>query len=195
MNHRLKSLILLVVCLGGAIVSEDVFTPTGEAQGYIAKPNSDRPSSEAVSHALGEFRIVAANLIWLNIIDKYHHQFMEQGGDWSKNAAVLPYTRMITWLDPHFTEAYDVGGAILIELGRYKDARSFLSEGTSNNPTTWQLPYDLAMMHAWNLKDPKSALPYAEQAQVAASDPFDKQRVSLFVATLKDQIKTGRRVG
>jgi hypothetical protein len=113
---------------------------------------------------------------------------MEQGGDWAKNAALLPYLRMITWLDPHFIEAYDIAGTILSELKRYPEAKAFVTEGIKHNGTNWQMYYDMAMIDAWYCKDPKSALPFAIKAYDYVEDPFYKRRMGWLVATLKSDI-------
>ena len=75
--------------------------------------------SAALAQAGGEFRIVAANLLWSKVVDHYHHQYLADGGDWSKNESLLPLLHTITVLDPHFVQAYEVmGGAILPRTGR-----------------------------------------------------------------------------
>lgn len=166
----------------------------GVRLGYMGDVNG-RPSQSAVAHAAGEFRIVAANIIWLKIVDHYHHQYLAQGGSFATNTALIPYLRMITWLDPHFTEAYDVGGLIMAQTKQYATADRFLKEGIANNPNNWLLNYDVAMNHAWFQKDYAAALPYAEHARDLADDPFDKHRLSLFCNTLHRDIAAPAQAG
>lgn len=160
-------------------------TPVGVQEGYLAKSDGKTISGAAVAHAAGEFRIVAANLLWMNVVEHYHHQYMASGGDWIKNQSILPYLRMITWLDPHCWEAYDVGEGILTELHRDKEAKDFLNEGIRNNPRTWELYNDYALYYAWYHKDAKDALPWAERAQAVADDPFYARRMARFCRTLR----------
>jgi hypothetical protein len=159
-------------------------TPLGVTEGYIISSNGTTPSMEAVVHAADEFRIVVANLLWIKVVDHYHHQFLAKGGAWNHNTALMPYLRMIVWLDPHFIEAYEVGGSILAATHRYKDCDDYLGQGTRSNLNSWQLYYDRAMLHAWYEKSPSSALPFAQHALDSATDPFDHQRIRRFCDTL-----------
>jgi hypothetical protein len=149
----------------------------------------------AVAHAAGEFRIAAANLIWLNVVDHYHHQYIAHGGDWSRNKSVLPLIHMIVILDPHFIQAYDVGSLVLCQLNQFDEAKSFLKQGVDANPTDWSLPYDEAMLYAWYERNPSAALPYAIQADSRATDPFDKHRLDMFCNTLSSDVRAHIKTG
>jgi len=186
----IKSIGSALVLLGLACLCERTFTPVGVSEGYLAVSEAGQPSARAVAHALGEFRIVASNMIWLNVVDRYHHEYMEKGRDWQTDAAILPFLRIITWLDPHFIQAYDVAGAILCGINQYDEGQKFLTDGIKNNPTNWQLYYDVAMQDAWYRSDPKAALPFAKKAFDLADDPFYKSRVGKLVETLTSDIAT-----
>jgi len=193
MNRKkasIKTVALLVALFAASWTCEVVLTPAGVANGYMIRSEGDQPSTEAVSHALGEFRIVAANLIWLNVVDRYHHEFMEQGGNWAKNVALLPYLKMLTWLDPHFIEAYDTASSILANTGKMNESEAFLKEGVAHNPNSSQLFYDLAVVQAWYHNDAKAALPYAKSAELYA-DADNKPRMHRFVETMEGDIKAG----
>jgi len=178
-----------------ANVAQQSLTSTGVREGYLADSGTaNAPSMVAVAHAAGEFRIAAANILWLNVVDHYHHQYIAQGGDWSRNKSVLPLINMIVILDPHFVQAYDVGSLELCQLDRVADAKAFLAQGVTDNPSDWSLVYDQAMMYAWYEDSAAKALPYAEKADSLATDPFDKHRLNMLVRTLtmdtKDHIGT-----
>ena len=153
---------------------------------------TDANSGAALAHAGGEFRVVAANILWLTVLDHYHHQYLASGGDWSKDKDILPIVHVIVTLDPHFVEAYGVGFMILAESHRVSEGAAMLDQGITANPTSWQIIYDRAMLEAWYRKNPKAALPYALAARRLATDPFDQRRLNLFCATLKSDIPTGK---
>ncbi len=179
-------LFVLLFALSGA--TDYSMTKPGVANGYLADASGDRPSTEALAHAAGEFRIAAANIIWMKVVDHYHHQYMAQGGNWAQNKDVLPLIQMITALDPHFIQAYDVGMLILCEMKDYDKAGDFLKQGLTANPNSWELQYDMAMKYAWYQRDPVDALPYAKNALNDAQDPFDQRRLKMLCHTLRWQI-------
>jgi hypothetical protein len=185
-KHRpIYSVALFFVLLLTAGSLDASITPTGIAAGYLMSSDGNTPSLDAVSHAACEFRIVAANILWIKVVDHYHHQFMAKGGAWNRNTALMPYLRMIVWLDPHFVPAYEVGGSILAATHRYRECDEYLDSGTRNNVDSWQLYYDRAMLRAWYLQEPRQALPFAQHALECSTDPFYSRRIVRFVQTLK----------
>ena len=91
-------------------------------------PAADNAALRTVLAMAGQFRIVFANLLWIKV-DKYHHEYIEHHGNWAENPDILPLLRMITWLDPHFIQAYQVAGFMLSgNLKRYDFARQLLAE-------------------------------------------------------------------
>ncbi len=56
---------------------------------------------------------------------------------------LVPYFRIITWLDPHFTRAYYIGSGILYLQNKPEPAIDFTREGLRNNPGSADLHYSL----------------------------------------------------
>jgi len=164
-HRKLRSLAVFLCLAFGASVSENgIIAQTHRADA----PKTDQFAAEkAMAQLLGDFRVVAANLVWINVIDRYHHEFMREGGTWSKNVTLLPYLRLVVMLDPHFIEAYDIGALIECKTGHSGEGVRFLADGVRENPTVWELQYSSAMMRAEFLNDRKGAIPYA----IAARQP------------------------
>jgi tetratricopeptide (TPR) repeat protein len=90
--------------------------------------------------AVSGFRQVIAGLLWVRT-DSFFHS-----GNYD---AVLPMLRMITWLDPNWTDVYATGGWHITYNFTDTDQRSdrrylppglaFLSEGIANNPRIFDL--------------------------------------------------------
>jgi len=61
----------------------------------------------------------------------------------------MPLFRLMTWLDPHFVDAW-TSGAMIIGLGQSEEATSkakeFLNEGLRNNPDNVDIPTMYAML-------------------------------------------------
>jgi tetratricopeptide (TPR) repeat protein len=106
----------------------------------------------AVIAALGGFRTVAADLLWLKAENVWH------GGSWW---AMLPLLDAVTQLDPHFLLAWKVYGwhaayNLHAESETLVDKRFWLRRGIENleraveaNPDTWEMYFELG----WTLYD------------------------------------------
>ncbi len=186
-------LIVCIVMLIAAGLLESVSQPVGVRQGYlVTSANRD----EAVVQATGEFRIVAANILWEKVIDHYHHQYIADGGDWSKNVSLLPLLQTIITLDPHFTQAYEVmGGAILPNTGRMAEGQAVLAKGIQNNPNDWDLDREMALLLAWRQHKNAPALVYAQMGLKNADDDFSRQLMAKFVHTLQDRVHEDSQKG
>ena len=191
MGKKHGALLLCAAFFGLAGVFETASQPVGEAQGYLVSVAKAGPNA-AVSQAAGEFRIVAANLLWAKVVDHYHHQYIAEGGDWSKNESLLPLLKTITELDPHFTQAYQLmGGTILPHTGRVAEGERVLKLGLKNNPNDWEMDREIAMLYAWTEHKPAQALPYARAALAQADDDFSRHLMSRLCDTLAEQVRQG----
>lgn len=144
------------------------------------------PRSDSAFHALaGEFRTVAANLLWIKA-DKYHHEFIAHGGNWSQNKDILPLIRLITDLDPYFVEAYLTGGWILATgLDLPDEAVRFLKAGILSNPNSSELHEGLGTLYAGRLGEPHEGLKHLERALSLARDDFDTQRLTRLINSVR----------
>lgn len=172
-------------------VFESGLEKTGASEGFLVDA-SQSGERQALMQAGGEFRIVAANLLWAKVVDHYHHEFIAGGGQWNKNASLLPLLQSITELDPHFTEAYAMmGSEILPALGHNDEGQRVLARGIKNNPNDWELQREMAMLYAWHEKRPADALPYAETGLALANDDFSRNLMTKLCHTLRRQIAEG----
>jgi len=191
-GKKWRALLGCGVLLCGAALCETWSQPAGVAQGYFAANGSH---DSALAQAAGEFRVVAANVLWARVVDHYHHQYMANGGDWSRNVSLLPLLHTIVVLDPHFTEAYELmGGTILPRTGREAEGKAVLAEGIRNNPDDWELYREMAMLYAWHEHQPASALCYAQQGLVQAKlvtddDGFSRRLMASMCVTLQRQVR------
>lgn len=202
-GRLLPSLILLLALFGASGVFESLSQPTAVQNGYLV---SGVNKNAALAQAAGEFRIVAANLLWTKVVDHYHHQYLAQGGDWSKNESLLPLLHTIIILDPHFVQAYSImGDAILPKTGHLAEGRAVLALGIKNNPNEPELYRQMAILYAWNDHKPAQALPYAQTGLAVAQEKMAQDRqaklplddddfachiLSKLCHTLQDQVRT-----
>lgn len=191
--NRPKTLPGILLCLGFFLLAgcfESVSQPMGLAGGYLVSTASAGKNA-ALAQAGGEFRIAAANLLWNNVIDHYHHEFLAQGGDWSKNESLLPLLHTIIVLDPHFVQAYQLmGGAILPKTGHVAEGQSVLADGIKHNPNDWELYREMAMLLSYTEHKPAAALPYAEAGLRCADDEFSIHLMTKLCHTLRRDMHT-----
>jgi len=157
MKQKIIITVLGIMLLSGMCVLENCSVknrPSGTA--------ADADSSVYV--LAGEFRKVAANLLWIKA-DAYHHEYLEHGKPWTTNKDLMGLFEMITALDPHFVEAYSCGSYIYV-CGYHDPTRAvrYLRQGISNNTHAWDLYKTAALFYARQLHDPHTALIYAQHA-------------------------------
>ena len=191
-RRALPSVLLCLGLFGLAGGFENASEKAGLDNGYLVT-SAAQGRSAALAQAGGEFRIVAANLLWSKVVDHYHHQYLAEGGDWSKNESLLPLLQTITVLDPHFVQAYEVmGGAILPHTGRVAEGEKVLSEGLRHNPKDWELYREMAMLLSYTEHKPAAALPFAEKGRQCADDDFSQNLMTRLCRTLKRDIRAAR---
>ena len=166
---------------------------TGLAEGYLVS-SAAQGKNAALAQAGGEFRIVAANLLWSKVVDHYHHQYMATGGDWSKNESLLPLLQTIITLDPHFVQAYEImGGTILPRTGHLQQGEDVLKLGIARNPNEWELYRETAMLLSYTEHRPTEALPYALKGLAEANDDFSRHLMTKLTNTLREQVAEAER--
>jgi hypothetical protein len=89
----------------------------------------------------------------------------------------MPLFRLMTWLDPHFVEAW-TSGAMIIGLGQSSEAtakaKEFLREGMKNNPDSVDIPTMYAMLCIRRDGDLASAEHYLKKGISAGKARFDR---------------------
>jgi len=176
----------IAVLAVGCVLSE------GLLSAHVPKTESTPSENAALRTVMamaGQFRIVFANLLWIKV-DRYHHEYIEHHGDWTLDTDLLPLLRTITWLDPHFVQAYQVAGFMLSgRLHRYEHARRLLEEGIRNNPQSYELYEEMGMAILRARHDYREAYAYLTKALSLATEEFDKQRLRRFCQTVHRKIE------
>lgn len=113
------------------------------------------------------FRQVIAGALWIRADDFFHR------GNYKE---IIPIVRMVTWLDPHNIDVYTTGAwhldyNFVDEANSLSDKRyipasiAFMKEGIRNNPTIWDLYFELGWTHyCKKLMDDDKALEYMAEA-------------------------------
>lgn len=149
---------------------------------FAAQQTAGSPA--ALAQLAGSFRVVGANVLWLKV-DAYHDEWEARGRDWTQNADLLPLLRAITYLDPHFVEAYGVHAFLLAHNRRPDDALRLLAEGSRNNPRAPDLYEAAGMVWATRLNRSDKAVPCFARALALSSDPFERRRLARTLSILR----------
>jgi tetratricopeptide (TPR) repeat protein len=112
---------------------------------------------------MGGFKGIASDILWIRA-DEYWHR-----GEWHR---AMPMYRIITWLQPHFVEAWSLGGwHLAYNMSVYtkdkkqsqtfiKEGLEFLREGITKNPGIYDLYFELGWTYFHKLEDYDNAVKY-----------------------------------
>jgi tetratricopeptide (TPR) repeat protein len=118
---------------------------------------------------LGSLRTVAAAYLWLRV-DRIHHEYY---GDLTREQELVPYYRIITWLDPRWVDAYYVGSYLLYLYKQPEESLKFAEEGVRLNPNSAKLNFNLGQLYVLT-KNYSQSLPYLNKALSLTRDKREK---------------------
>ncbi len=118
---------------------------------------------------LGSLRTVAAAYLWLRV-DRIHHEYY---GDLTREQELVPYYRIITWLDPRWVDAYYVGSYLLYLYKQPEESLKFAEEGVKLNPNSAKLNFNLGQLYVLT-KNYSSSLPYLNKTLSLTRDKREK---------------------
>ncbi len=182
MNRRILGRLLVSAALVGVIplsVALDARAP--QSQGWAGAPPV-LPRVAIVRPLLLGFQPLAADLYWIRTI-QYFGAHAEGDGEFPHLYALVDF---VTSLDPHFVEAYDLGGLFLSIRRQLPQAIAIYEKGIAANPERWELPYDLGRLYFLDLPDNMAALRWWKLADGIPGRP---EYISRFIARL--YAKTG----
>lgn len=125
------------------------------------------PGEFVTNFVLCGFRGVAADILWVRIDELWHH------GKWFE---IMPLLRGITWMQPHFLEAWELG-AWHLAYNLYAHAEGmadrevyiergikFLKEGLAKNRNVYDLWFNLGWMYYNRLENFDEAIRFLKSA-------------------------------
>lgn len=173
MQERNRKLLyaLLVVLFLCVIVIQSNLTPTYMKMLQAGHHVGDTKSGDVMAQLPGQFifasftgfRQVVAGALWIRA-DSFFHRGQYQ--------AIVPIVRIVTWLDPHNIDVFTTGAwhldyNFVDEANSLSDKRyipaaiALMKEGIRNNPTIWDLYFELGWTHyARKLMDDVKATEY-----------------------------------
>lgn len=112
------------------------------------------PRANVLRPLLLGFHPLAADLYWLRTIQYFGAHAQTD----RKFPQLYALVDLVTSLDPHFVEAFQLGG-LFLDIGReFPEAIAIYEKGIEANPDRWELPHDLGRLYFLDLKDEAQAL-------------------------------------
>jgi tetratricopeptide (TPR) repeat protein len=113
------------------------------------------------------YHALAADLFWFRTV-QYFGEHIQTDRRYPHLYRLVDLT---TSLDPHFLDAYQLGG-LFLSIGRaFPEAIAIYRKGIEHNPDRWELPYDLGRMYFLDLGDIPAALEWFERANTLPGHP------------------------
>ncbi len=178
--RHLAVIAALLACIALSQALVDAYQP-------VVNDEADIPFSLAavvVRSFVGQVRGLLADFLWLRV-DEYQHRRRIVGGDLLRadDEALMPLVRLITWLNPHFVDAYGLGGQWLaFHFNRPRESMAFYEEGIQNNPQSFTLLDGAAWVYWRYQKDYPKAAQRARQAARVAEDDLQRFQALWLVA-------------
>lgn len=119
------------------------------------------PQGEYLRVAVLEYEQVAADLLWIQVIQAMgERKVTEEAGRWIYRALDV-----ITTLDPKFVRVNEAGGVALVTLVvLVEESNRILEKGIRHNPDYWALPFLLGFNYYFELRDDAKAADYIARA-------------------------------
>jgi tetratricopeptide (TPR) repeat protein len=126
------------------------------------------PKGEYLKVAVLGYRQLAADLIWLKVVQHFGDpKVTQEGYRWTYHAVDV-----LTDLDPKFAYAYQATGTILaVWAKRVHESIAILEKGLEHNPQVWELPFFLGYDYYYEVGDPKEAAKYFRMASELPGSP------------------------
>jgi len=164
---------------GMLVVAALVFA-TIWVQPFVARPylhtNLYLPSGRFVQQASLGYHELAADMVWFQAVQYY--------GGYRKSEHDLAYFSglidIVNELDPHFVFPYVFGAVVMAQdLGDLDRGIHMLKRGMRNNPSMYELPFEIGFLYYTIARDDSAAARYFD---LASRLPGGKERAGRFAA-------------
>ena len=179
---RSKTATVTVWSLVGIFLMMGLVVSTIHVQDYAFRPylyeSLYLPSGDFISQLSLGYKQVVSDLVWFSAIQYY--------GDYRLDRHGLNYFKglinIVVTLDPNFTFAYEFGAMVVSEdMGHFEEGIDILKHGMGNNPTSWELPFEIGFLYYLHQVNFDVAARYFDLASRMPSAPERARRFAAFV--------------
>lgn len=168
--------------LGGCLVITGLVASTVRVQAFRYRPYLHEslylPSGNFLDQISLGYKQLSADMVWFSAILYY--------GEYRKGQHGLEYfsglVDIVTRLDPHFIFAYVFGAWVVSEdMGDFTRGAEILKKGMAENPSSWELPFEIGFLNFSNRTDYELAGRYLDLASRMPNAPERARRFAAFV--------------
>jgi hypothetical protein len=163
------------VFLAAALVGATVWV-----QPFVSRPylhtNLYLPSGKLVEQASLGYRELASDMVWFQAV-QYYGGYKQSQHDLAYFSGLI---NIVTELDPHFAFPYIFGAVVMAQdLGDLDGGIAILKRGMNNNPSMYELPFEMGFLYYTVAHDDSAAARYFD---LASRLPGGKERAGRFAA-------------
>lgn len=163
------------VALCGALVGATIWVQPFTTRPYL-HTNLYLPSGKFVQQAALGYRELASDMVWFQAV-QYYGGYRLSEHDLAYFGGLIDIT---TELDPHFAFPYIFGAVVMAQdLGDFDRGIHLLRRGMQNNPTLYELPFEIGFLYYTVARDDSAAAHYFD---LASRLPGGKERAGRFAA-------------
>ncbi len=169
-----------VAGITGILLSLALVGATAWVQPFTTRPylhtNLYLPSGKFVQQASLGYRELASDMVWFQAV-QYYGGYAQSQHDLAYFSGLIDIT---TELDPHFAFPYIFGAVVMAQdLGDFDRGIRVLKRGMHNNPSMYELPFEIGFLYYTVAKNDSAAARYFD---LASRLPGGKERAGRFAA-------------
>lgn len=139
------------------------------------------PSGRLLKEVSLGYRQFVADLVWFSAV-QYYGEYRREDHDLRYFVSLID---IVTTLDPHFIFAYTFGAVVVSEdLEAFSEGIAILKSGMSNNPTNWELPFEIGFLNMIHTRDMNVAARYFDLSSRLPGAPERAKRFAAYVYSL-----------
>ncbi|HKW12889.1 MAG TPA: hypothetical protein VJS69_00235 [Candidatus Krumholzibacteria bacterium] len=164
----------------GVLLVAAVVGATAWVQPFVGRPylhtNLYLPSGKFMEQASLDYPELASDMVWFQAVQYYGGYRLSQH-DLAYFGGLID---IVTELDPHFEFPYIFGAVVMAQdMGDIDRGIRLLKRGMGNNPTMYELPFEIGFLYYTVARDDSAAARYFD---LASRLPGGKDRAGRFAA-------------
>ncbi|HET6462409.1 MAG TPA: hypothetical protein VFH33_01305 [Candidatus Krumholzibacteria bacterium] len=179
----------------GVVLAAALVGATAWVQPFTTRPylhtNLYLPSGKFVQQASLGYRELVSDMVWFQAV-QYYGGYAQSQHDLAYFAGLIDIT---TELDPHFAFPYIFGAVVMAQdLGDFERGIHVLKRGMQNNPSMYELPFEIGFLYYTVAHNDSAAARYFDLASRLPGGKLRAGRFAAFVYSRAGHLETSMRM-